>query len=198
MGLASLVHSICHIEFNAINLALDAVWRFGNMPSLYYTDWLQVAYEESTHFDLLENLLSKMGYQYGDFDAHDGLWEMCEKTKHDILARMALVPRTLEARGLDASPLIQQKLIGLSSPFAATAHEILNIILRDEITHVRVGNRWYLWLCESEDVDPNAMYAQLSQRHEAPRLKPPFNLEARAQAGFTPEELRVLVASSPE
>ncbi len=197
LGLAGLVHSICHIEFNAINLALDAVWRFEGMPSLYYSDWIQVAYEESTHFDLLSNLLNKMGHGYGDFDAHDGLWEMCEKTKHDITARMALVPRTLEARGLDASPLIQQKLIGLNSPFAQEAHEILDIILRDEITHVRVGNRWYLWLCELQNTEPNALYAKLSLLHDAPRLKPPFNLEARAQAGFTQEELRLLLQSNP-
>jgi len=196
LGLAGLVHSICHIEFNAINLALDAVWRFEGMPKLYYTDWIRVAHEESIHFDLLRRLLHKMGHEYGEFDAHNGLWEMCEKTKHSITARMALVPRTLEARGLDASPLIQQKLIGLSSPFAQEAKEILDIILRDEITHVRVGNRWFLWLCELQNAEPNALYAQLSSLHEAPRLKPPFNLEARAQAGFTPEELRVLVESS--
>lgn len=196
LGLASLVHAICHIEFNAINLALDAVWRFAGMPKLYYSDWTQVAYEEATHFELLSNLLVSMGHEYGDFDAHDGLWEMCEKTQQDITARMALVPRTLEARGLDASPLIQEKLLRLSSPFARQAFDILNIILNDEISHVRVGNRWYLWLCESQKADPNALYARLSLAHAAPRLKPPFNLKARAQAGFTQEELRVLASSA--
>jgi uncharacterized ferritin-like protein (DUF455 family) len=168
------------------------------MPELYYTDWIQVAHEESIHFDLLRHLLLSMGHDYGDFDAHDGLWEMCEKTKHDITARMALVPRTLEARGLDANPLIQQKLMSLSSPFAKRAIEILDIILRDEINHVRIGNRWYLWLCEAQKAEPNALYAKLSERHEAPRLKPPFNLKARAQAGFTQEELSRLLQQSHE
>ena len=95
-GLASLLHAVCHIEFNAINLALDAVWRFHGMPAAYYTDWLRVAYEESQHFELLRTHLKHLGYAYGDFDAHDGLWQMCERTSDDVLARMALVPRTLE------------------------------------------------------------------------------------------------------
>lgn len=98
-GLAGLVHSICHIEFNAIHLALDAVWRFNGLPPAYYQDWLKVAYEESTHFELLTRLLQDMGYAYGDFDAHDGLWQMCEKTADDVIARMALVPRTLKHVG---------------------------------------------------------------------------------------------------
>ena len=109
-GLAALMHAVCHIEFNAINLALDAVWRFAGMPAAYYTDWLRVAFEESTHFVLVRDHLVSLGYAYGDFDAHDGLWSMCEKTRDDVVARMAVVPRTLEARGLDATPLIQEKL----------------------------------------------------------------------------------------
>jgi uncharacterized ferritin-like protein (DUF455 family) len=191
-GRAALIHSICHIEFNAINLALDAVWRFDNMPEDYYRDWLRVAAEEAEHFGLLHALLVDMGFQYGDFTAHDGLWMMCEKTKGDIVGRMALVPRTLEARGLDATPLIQEKLQRVNTPDAKKAIEILNIILRDEIGHVAIGNRWYRWLCEREGLDPVTHYRQLCRRYEAPRLRGPFNLEARALAGFNESELATL------
>ncbi|RYF35708.1 MAG: ferritin-like domain-containing protein, partial [Comamonadaceae bacterium] len=147
-GLAALLHAIAHIEFNAINLALDAVWRFDAMPHAYYLDWLQVADEEALHFSLLHEHLASLGYAYGDFPAHDNLWAMCEKTAGDITARMALVPRTLEARGLDASPLIQEKLRKVATPAALRAVDILDVILSDEVGHVAVGNRWYRWLCE--------------------------------------------------
>jgi len=192
-GLASLIHAVCHIEFNAINLALDAVWRFNDMPHAYYTDWLRVAYEESQHFELLHTHLKSLGFSYGDFDAHDGLWQMCERTSEDVLARMALVPRTLEARGLDATPLIQAKLLKVASPAAKRAVEILDIILRDEVGHVAIGNHWYRWLCEQRGLDPVALYGELVQRYDAPRLKPPFNNEARLQAGFTEVELSYLL-----
>ncbi|NOT82834.1 MAG: ferritin-like domain-containing protein, partial [Gallionella sp.] len=109
-GRATLIHAMAHIEFNAINLALDALWRFPNMPRAYYTDWLMVAGEEALHFSLLAEHLQNLGYQYGDFPAHNSLWEMADKTKHDILARIALVPRTMEARGLDATPQVRAKL----------------------------------------------------------------------------------------
>ncbi|MFZ3117004.1 MAG: ferritin-like domain-containing protein [Variovorax sp.] len=193
-GRAALVHSICHIEFNAINLALDAMWRFDGMPEAYYRDWLRVADEEAQHFTLLHAHLQTLGFRYGDFTGHDGLWSMCEKTRHDVLARMALVPRTLEARGLDATPLIQAKLRRVNTPDAHAAIAILDTILRDEVGHVAIGNRWYRWLCAREGVDPIAHYRVLYRRHEAPRLKAPFNLEARAQAGFTDEELADLAA----
>jgi len=192
-GLAGLIHAVCHIEFNAINLALDAVWRFSHMPEQYYADWLRVAYEESQHFELLRTLLESLGYHYGDFDAHDGLWQMCEKTAEDVLARMALVPRTLEARGLDATPLIQAKLRKANSPGAMRAVDILDVILRDEIGHVTIGNHWYRWLCHQRQVDPVSMYADLVQRHDAPKLRPPFNTPARRQAGFTDAELSYLL-----
>ncbi|OUM01032.1 ferritin-like domain-containing protein [Variovorax sp. JS1663] len=194
-GRAALVHSICHIEFNAINLALDAAWRFDGMPEAYYRDWLRVADEEAQHFTLLHAHLQGMGWRYGDFTGHDGLWSMCEKTRHDVLARMALVPRTLEARGLDATPLIQAKLRRVATPDAMKACNILDIILRDEIGHVAIGNHWYRWLCERDGQDPIAHYRVLYRRYEAPRLRAPFNLEARARAGFTEEELDAL--SSP-
>jgi len=191
-GRAALVHAICHIEFNAINLALDALWRFDGLPADYYRDWLRVADEEALHFTLIHAHLQRMGWRYGDFPGHDGLWTMCEKTKDDVLARMALVPRTLEARGLDATPLIQAKLRRVNTPDAHEAIGILDIILRDEVGHVAVGNRWYRWLCGRQGLDPLAHYRVLYRRHEAPRLKPPFNLDARARAGFTDEELRSL------
>jgi len=189
-GRAALLHAICHIEFNAINLALDAVWRFEGMPSQFYLDWLRVADEEALHFSLLRAHLQTLGHDYGDFDAHNGLWTMCEKTSHDILARMALVPRTLEARGLDATPLIQDKLTRAGDHAAV---DILNIILRDEIGHVTIGNHWFHHLCDARQLNAVEIYPQLVKQYEAPRLKPPFNEAARKAAGFTEEEMAFLL-----
>jgi uncharacterized ferritin-like protein (DUF455 family) len=189
-GRAALLHAVAHIEFNAINLALDAVWRFAGMPADYYTDWLRVASEEALHFNLLtEHLATLNGHRYGDFDAHDGLWSMTQSTATDITARMALVPRTLEARGLDATPPMQAKLRKAGD---LRAVEILDVILRDEIGHVAIGNRWYQFLCARAGLDPVVHYALLSQRHAAPRLRPPLNLAARAAAGFTDAELAAM------
>ena len=188
-GRAALLHAIAHIEFNAINLALDAVWRFASMPEAFYRDWLQVAGEEALHFTLLREHLATLGHAYGDFDAHDGLWRMTHSTRHDIVARMALVPRTLEARGLDATPPIQAKLAKAGDQRAV---EILHIILRDEIGHVAIGNHWYRWLCRRDGLDPVAIYPGLLARHSAPRLKGPYNLDARRAAGFTDDELAFL------
>ncbi len=193
-GRAALLHAVAHIEFNAINLALDAVWRFAGMPTDYYRDWARVAAEEALHFSLLAEHLATLGHAYGDFDAHDGLWTMVEKTKHDITARMALVPRTLEARGLDATPPMQAKLKQAGDHRAV---EILGVILRDEVGHVAIGNRWYRWLCERDGLDPIAHFEQLLITHHAPRPKPPFNLEARRRAGFDVEELARLVQVPP-
>ncbi len=195
-GLAALLHAIAHIEFNAINLALDAVWRFAGMPEAFYRDWLRVANEEATHFGLLCEHLASLGHQYGDFPAHDGLWSMCIKTQHDITARMALVPRTLEARGLDATPLIQTRLRKVNSPAALRTVDILDIILRDEIGHVAIGNHWFGWLCERQGLDPVVHFRQLCRQHVAPRLKRPFNLEARRSAGFSELELSFLEADN--
>jgi uncharacterized ferritin-like protein (DUF455 family) len=190
-GRAALIHALAHIEFNAINLALDAVWRFPDMPHDYYGDWLRVAAEEALHFSLLDAHLGTLGYAYGDFNAHDSLWEMARKTSGDITARMALVPRTLEARGLDATPAVRAKLAQVGDHEAAA---ILDIILRDEVGHVAIGNRWYHWLCERDGLDPVACYAELSVKHAAPQLRGPFNIEARKAAGFSDEELAVLEA----
>jgi uncharacterized ferritin-like protein (DUF455 family) len=194
-GLAALLHAVCHIEFNAINLALDAVWRFPKMPVAFYEDWLRVAYEESKHFDMLQQHLNSLNHRYGDFDAHDGLWHMCQKTAGDVLARMALVPRTLEARGLDATPLIQAKLRKAASAPALRAVEILDVILHDEVGHVAIGNHWYRWLCEQRGLDPVTLYGELVTRYDAPKLRPPFNQEARQRAGFTETELRYLLGA---
>lgn len=192
-GRAALLHALAHIEFNAINLALDAVWRWPGMPEAYYRDWLRVAREEALHFRLLNEHLGTLGHAYGDFPAHNGLWDMAEKTRDDLLARMALVPRTLEARGLDASPQIRDKLAGAGDMAGA---EILELILRDEIGHVAIGNRWYRHVCATRGLEPVATYGELAARYGAPRLKGPFNLDARLAAGFTGEELAALEHSA--
>lgn len=189
LGRAALLHAVAHIEFNAINLALDAAWRFGRMPQGFYRDWWFVAADEARHFELLRAHLQSMGHDYGDFEAHDGLWSMADKTAADIVARMALVPRTLEARGLDATPPMQARLARAGDQRAV---EILEVILRDEVEHVAIGNRWYRWLCEQQGLDPVEHYPVLAERHGAPRLKGPFNLEARGRAGFTEQELSEL------
>jgi len=192
-GRAALIHALAHIEFNAINLALDAVWRFAGMPVDFYADWLKVAAEEALHFSLLSSHLQSLGFSYGDFAAHNSLWEMAEKTKGDVLARMALVPRTLEARGLDATPGVRSKLAQVGDTAAA---EILDIILRDEIGHVEVGNHWYHWCCEQRGLDVLTTYQELALRYKAPVLRGPFNLEARRQAGFMESEIAALRGES--
>ena len=195
-GLAALLHAVTHIEFNAINLALDAIWRFDGMPRAYYLDWLKVAAEEAHHFSLLRALLQSMGHDYGDFAAHTGLWDMTRKTEGDILARMALVPRTLEARGLDATPPMQAKLRKVGTPHAMRAVAILDIILRDEIGHVAIGNHWYRHLCAQRGLEPVATYGALAHQYAAPRVKGPLNLDARREAGFDEAELALLMESA--
>src|ERR1700754_3148379 len=185
-GRAALLHAITHIEFNEITLALDAVWRCAGMPVEFYRDWLQVASEEALHFTLLREHLQTLGADYGSFDAHDGLWLMTERTAHDVTARMALVPRTLEARGLDATPPLQAKLARCGDTRAV---EILEVILRDEVGHVAIGNHWYRWLCERDGLDAEAHYPELARRYDAPRLRAPFNLSARRAAGFSEAEI---------
>lgn len=194
-GRAALIHSLAHIEFNAINLALDILWRFAGMPAAFYRDWARVAREEAYHFGLLEAHLQTMGYQYGEMPAHDGLWEMAERTRDDLLARLALVPRTLEARGLDASPVVRDKLAGAGDAAGAA---IIDIILRDEIGHVALGNHWYRYECGRQCADPVARFAELAAAYRAPRLRGPFNLAARREAGFTEEELDALQQSAPQ
>jgi len=191
-GRAALVHALTHIEFNAINLALDAIWRFSDMPEQYYADWLKVAAEEAYHFYLLNAHLQYLGFNYGDFAAHNSLWEMVDKTKSDVLARMALVPRTMEARGLDALPALRAKLAQAGDMLAA---EILDITLRDEVGHVSIGNYWFNYLCEQKGLEAITTFVRLCHEYVAPKLRGPFNLEARREAGFTEEELASLAAN---
>lgn len=188
-GRAALIHALTHIEANAINLALDIIWRFAGMPEAFYRDWWRVAAEEARHFQLLEAHLQTLGFSYGDFPAHDGLWEMAHKTRADLLARLALVPRTLEARGLDVTPAIRSKLISVGDQQGA---KILDIILSDEIGHVSIGNRWFRELCAQRARDPVLAYAELAKCYAAPVLKGPFNLSARRAAGFAEAELAAL------
>jgi len=189
-GRARLLHAIVHIEFTAINLALDHAARFPGMPDPYYADWIGVAAEEAEHFTLLRGRLNALGHDYGDFPAHAGLWTMAEKTAGDVLERMALVPRLLEARGLDATPPIQKRLI------AAGDHEsaaLLDIILRDEIGHVGLGDRWYRLLCAGRGIEPESTYRELLARFKAPWPQAPINESARQEAGFGAGELAELV-----
>ena len=190
-GRAALLHALAHIEFNAVGLALDHIWRFAGLPEAYYRDWAGVAVEEAQHFALLRGRLNDSGFDYGDFPAHDGLWETARKTAGDVLARMALVPRTLEARGLDASPLVRAKFAAAGDEASA---QVIDVILRDEIGHVAIGNRWYRWLCTQRCVDPLEFDRQVQRRFNAPRPRGPFNLEARRRAGFTAQDLEELQA----
>lgn len=188
-GRAALLHSIAHIEFNAIGLALDAIWRFRGMPREYYLDWRQVAHEETRHFSMLAGHLAGLGHAYGDFDAHDGLWEMAAITRGDVLDRMALVPRRLEARGLDASPKVQAKLEQAGDKAGAA---LLDVILRDEIGHVAIGNRWFRWLCHQRQLDPVATDLVVAARYGVAESGAGLNLAARRAAGFSDEELQAL------
>jgi uncharacterized ferritin-like protein (DUF455 family) len=190
-GRLSLLHSLAHIEFNAMNLALDAIWRFADMPEQYYVDWLKVAKEEAHHFSLIETHLQSAGIAYGDYPAHNSLWEMVERTSDAVIARMALVPRTMEARGLDAVPAIRDRFKQIKDHQVV---EILETILRDEVGHVLIGNQWFNFLCAKESLSPIKTYKELARAYCAPTLRPPFNLEARKQAGFTTEELSLLGA----
>jgi len=194
-GRITMMHAIAHIEFNAVNLALDAVHRFRDMPDEYYRDWLQVADEEARHFSMVQGWLQLKGSFYGAFDAHNGLWEMAEKTSGDVLERMALVPRVLEARGLDVTPGIIEKLrqAGISDVIA-----ILEVIYQEEIGHVAIGTHWYHYLCEERGLDPLTVFPGLLQRHFPGGLHGPFNEEARLQAGFSDQEMQMLERSGEE
>lgn len=188
-GVATLIHAITHIEFNAINLAWDAVARFPGLPRGFYDDWARVAFEESQHFTLLREHLQSLGYDYGSFPAHSGMWEMAEKTHHDPLIRMALVPRVLEARGLDVTPKMMEKLRKSGD---LRAVEILELILREEIGHVTVGTRWFNYLCDQRGVDSLTTFKDLLENYFDGELRGPFHTEARKQAGFTDAEMALL------
>jgi len=193
-GRARLLHAIVHIEFTAINLALDHAARFRGLPEAYYADWIGVAAEEAEHFLLLRQRLQSQGHDYGDFPAHASLWAMAEKTEGDVLARMALVPRLLEARGLDATPPIQRKLEAAGDHASA---RVLDIILRDEIGHVGLGDRWFRHLCAERKIEPESTYRELLTRFKAPWPQAPLNEPARLAAGFTADELADLTDRRP-
>jgi uncharacterized ferritin-like protein (DUF455 family) len=190
-GRARLLHAIVHIEFSAINLALDHAARFPGMPRQYYADWIGVAAEEAYHFQILRERLLSLGHDYGDFPAHGGLWEMAAKTSCDVLARMALVPRLLEARGLDATPPIQRKLEQVGDHESA---RVLDIILRDEISHVGLGDRWFRQLCAERGLVAESTFRRLLNEFKAPWPSAPMNQSARLAAGFTAEELASLAS----
>lgn len=189
-GRLTLVHAIAHIEFNAINLALDAIYRFQSMPRQYYSDWCQVAAEEAKHFQLLSDYLNRHGMAYGDVPAHNGLWEMAVKTDFDVLVRMALVPRVLEARGLDVTP-------GMIKKLTATGDEelidILQIIFDDEIGHVKIGSYWYKHLCQQRKLEPEETFIELIEKYMQGASFGPFETQARLDAGFSAQEMQNLL-----
>ena len=194
-GRAALLHAVAHIEFNAINLALDAAWRFRGMPGAFYLDWTSVAADEARHFRLLRARLAELGFAYGDFAAHNGLWEMAEKSAGRCLARMALVPRLLEARGLDVTPGMIHRFESLGDKASV---EILRVILREEVGHVAIGTRWFEWCCEREGVEPRETFLALLREVARGAIRGPFHVEARRAAGFDDAEMEQLVALAAE
>jgi uncharacterized ferritin-like protein (DUF455 family) len=189
-----LFHAIAHIEFTAINLALDHAVRFRGLPPGYYADWLRIAVEEVDHFEMVRGYLRKLGADYGDFPAHGGLWAVARETADDPLTRMALVPRCLEARGLDVNPGIQAKLREQGEMEGAA---LLDPILRDEVGHVAAGDRWFRHLCAERGLDPITTYRDLIARHFRGGLRGPFHLKARREAGFSEEEIEYLKSLGP-
>jgi len=190
-GRIAAIHAVTHIEANAINLALDAAHRFAGMPKAYYDDWLRVADEEALHFGLLADRLAAHGAAYGDLPAHDGLWAMAVQTADDPLRRMALVPRVLEARGLDVTPGMQARFADIGDHETAV---VLQRIFDDEVGHVAIGSRWFAHLCEQQGLEPEATFRHLLAE-EGITVFPPVNVEARGRAGFSAEELAGLVGS---
>jgi len=191
-GRAVLVHAVAHIEFNAINLALDAIYRFRDLPEEFLHDWQSVAEDEARHFTMLVARLRDMGHAYGDFPAHNGLWEAAIRTAGDPLVRMALVPRVLEARGLDVTPGMIARLaeVGDTETIAC-----LKIILAEELGHVAIGTRWYRFLCERAGItDSEAHFLTLLRQYGHGAVRPPFNEPARLAAGFTLREQEGLAA----
>ncbi len=195
LGRVSLIHAIAHIEFNAINLAWDAIYRFPNMPAQYYLDWASVAHDETRHFSLLNERLKQLGYHYGDFPAHNGLWEMALRTQHSGLARMALVPRVLEARGLDVTPGMIERLDQIGDD---TSANILRLILSEEVRHVEIGSTWFNFLCEQHGKASEPTFLALINEYARGSVRLPMNRPARTQAGFSTHELDALyeIASS--
>jgi uncharacterized ferritin-like protein (DUF455 family) len=179
----ALLHALAHIELNAIDLAWDIVARFAHtdLPRVFYDDWVAVADDEAKHHALIAGRLAALGAAYGDLPAHDGLWEAAQTTAHDLLARLAIVPLVLEARGLYVTPVLIQRF---PRPGDADSAAALQIVYDDEIGHVAAGRCWFEWLCEERGLAPVTTYHQLVRHHFRGALKPPFNRAGRAAAGF--------------
>lgn len=194
-GRFALLHAIAHIELNAMDLAWDIVARFAreDLPRSFFDGWVQVALEEAKHFSLLRERLGELGGDYGDLDAHDGLWEAAQDTRHALHARLAVVPLILEARGLDITPSLLRQIQDVGDEQTA---RIFEIIYRDEQGHVAVGAKWFRFLCHREGLPPVETFQQLVCRHFRGPLKPPFNDAARARAGLTPSFYRALSSAS--
>ena len=194
-GRIALLHAIAHIELNAIDLALDIVARFApeKVPMSFFDGWMQVAFEEAKHFELLRQRLRSVGAEYGDLPAHDGLWQAATDTSNDLNARLAVVPLVLEARGLDITPSLIAKMNECGDTQSA---KILEIIYTDEKKHVAIGAKWFRFFCARDRVDPAKRFQQLVRLNFRGRLKPPFNERARAAAGMTPAFFRSLSATS--
>lgn len=180
---AALMHAVAHIEFNAMDLAWDIVARFTaeNLPREFYDDWVGVAAEETAHFNLVAGRLTELGIAYGDLPAHDGLWQAAAATAHDLAARLAVVPLVLEARGLDVTPAMINRLRSNGDSDSAA---VLEVIYHEEIGHVAVGRRWFDWICARRNCDPAPTYQTLVRQHFKGLVKPPFNTAARDAAGF--------------
>lgn len=188
-GQACLLHAIAHIEFNAINLALDAIYRFRGMPVDFYRDWLLVAEQEADHHQKVSERLGELGYQYCDFPVHNGLWDIACRTSDRLIDRMALVPCVFEARGLDVTPPMIRKLQGAGDPRSAA---ILEFILQEEIGHVETGIRWFEFACRADGVDPVSTFLELVAEYLPSKPIGPLNVEDRLSAGFTREWLEKL------
>lgn len=192
-GRAAFLHAIAHIELNAVDLAWDSVYRFRDFPAdvaaEFAADFVRTADDEARHFQLLAARLAELSHAYGDFDAHNGLWEMAEKTADSALARMALVPRVLEARGLDVTPGLIERLRDVGD---AESIAVLEVILREEVAHVAAGSRWFRWLCERDGLKPWPTFAGFVRAHASRAVQGPFNWEARRRAGFDDEEIAAI------
>ncbi len=188
-GRIALIHAVAHIEFNAMNLALDAVYRFRDMPCKYYRDWMRVASEEATHFKLLSARLHELSSHYGALPVHGGMWAMAVETDYDVMVRMALVPRVLEARGLDVTPPMLQKLSAVNDSKTVA---ILSRILDEEVEHVKIGNRWFGAACQQRGLATDETFKSLLYKHGKAALRGPFNKPARLKAGFSESELNEL------
>lgn len=188
----ALLHALAHIEFSAIDLAFDMAGRFGGeMPRAFIDDWMGVGADEAMHFALLDRRLRALGSHYGSLPAHDGLWQAAAETAHDVVARLAVVPMVLEARGLDVTP---PTVAAFERAGDGRSAAILTRIYRDEIRHVAAGTRWYRFACESHGLDPVSHWHALVQRHFRGTVKPPFNDSARDEAGLSREYYTGLAA----